>query len=253
MDIIDIRQEQADAGNTANLPAAVAEVKLLVEQMDKEQQNQDRRLEELERKAAARRQAGPVCEKILNDNNTGELLKPVPTSPSSEAPEVLEARKPGSPCTVSGMDQERLQRVIQEVTQEVPKRSNSAWFVKGDTRINRKGRGLRRVPTLAERVENWDGLRACPVCGREPTPKSGRLMRLTVSEKELRDRLAGVTFDCPYLLTLPVDAGIVAVELDPVRGAVFTYHSEEFKLVRAEESTPELHRHVQGMLRPRSW
>jgi hypothetical protein len=46
------------------------------------------------------------------------------------------------------------------------KRSNRGLFRKGDPRINRQGRALKRVPTLAERLKAWDGKGTCPACGR---------------------------------------------------------------------------------------
>jgi len=226
-------------------------LRLLVEEVQKEAKNQDRRLEELERKAAARRQARLIREEAHNGSDTGGPMNTVSKGTSLDAPKELVAGKTEPVEKANG--QEADQKDDPNVVQEAAKRANCAWFVKGGTRINRKGRGLKPVPTLVERVKTWDGQRACPVCGREPTPKSGRLMRLTVSEKELRGRLAAVTFDCAYLLTLPDDARIVVVDLDPVRGAIFTYHSEEFKPVHAEEPIPELCRHVQGLKRPRSW
>jgi hypothetical protein len=131
------------------------------------------------------------------------------------------------------------------------KERNRGWFRKGDHRINRLGRGLKRVLTLAEKVKAWDGNGPCPVCSREIPPKSGRLMKESLPEQELRRCLAN-SLNCPYVLTLPDDARIVAVELDPAGEVVFLYCSEQFKAVPAEGPIPALTRHHFGV-RSRSW
>jgi hypothetical protein len=212
-------QGQVEAGNIANGSKDGSRIELtpLVQDLV-------RRLEDLERKAAARRRAR------LN---------------GSAAERKAEKPEPAEKGDGQGTDAKGVK--------EPAKRSNRGWFKAGDERINVLGRGLKRKPTLAEKAESWDGKEPCPVCGREPLPKSGRLMQHAVSEKELRGRLAMTTHDCAYLLTLPDDARIVAVELDPVRGEVFTYESEQFKALREGQPIPELRRHVQGMLHPQSW
>src|SRR5947207_2950482 len=98
------------------------------------------------------------------------------------------------------MDHE--QKAIQAPAKKAkPAKRNRGWFRRGDTRINQLGRALRRVPTLTEKVKKWDGQAACPVCERKPSPKSGQVMQLSLSERELRGRLTLVTFDCAYELT----------------------------------------------------
>src|SRR5262249_59278849 len=84
------------------------------------------------------------------------------------------------------------------------KRKNRGSFQPGDARINRLGRRLKRVPTLDEKIKAWDGKRPCPRCGREPLPKSGRLMQELVREESLRRCLANL-LDPPYVLSLPGD------------------------------------------------
>jgi hypothetical protein len=132
-------------------------------------------------------------------------------------------------------------------------RKNRGWFRRGDPRINRLGRGLKRVPTLAEKVRAWDGQSACPVCSQEPPPKGGQIMTLSVSFGDLRERLSFASSLCPYVLTLPSDAHIVAVEMDPKGGMRVTYRSKEFKPVQVGEPIPELIRHVLGLKNGRSW
>jgi hypothetical protein len=135
---------------------------------------------------------------------------------------------------------------------EPAKKANRGSFKPGDHRINRRGRAVRRVPTLAERVEAWGGNGPCPVCGRESPPKSGRLMQQVLSEKELRARLTSVGHDSPYVVHLPDDAQIVAIELNPVRGVVVTFRSERFKPVVGGEPIRELGRSHFGE-RPKWW
>ncbi len=129
-------------------------------------------------------------------------------------------------------------------------RRNRGWFPPGVSG-NPAGRGYKRVPTMAEKVKAWDGKGLCPVCSREIPPKSGRLMQESLSEEALRRCLAN-SLDSPYVLTLPGDARIVAVELDPAGGVVVIYRSEQFKPVQAEGPIPKLSRHHFGQ-RARSW
>jgi hypothetical protein len=48
---------------------------------------------------------------------------------------------------------------------------NRGQFRPDDSRINRLGRGLKREPSLEERVKAWDWRGPCPTCARTPPPK----------------------------------------------------------------------------------
>ncbi len=145
------------------------------------------------------------------------------------------------------------QGLHQGMDQGSAKERNRGRFRKGDHRINRLGRALRRVPTLAEKVEKWDRQGPCPACDRQPAPRTGPLMKQILSEKELRQRLTMTTPDSSYVVHLPDDAKIVAIELDAAQGVVVvTYCSERFRPVAAGEPIKELVRAHFGQ-QPKWW
>src|SRR5262249_4701348 len=118
---------------------------------------------------------------------------------------------------------------------------NRGQFRPGDARINRLGRGLKRVPSLEERVKAWDGRGPCPTCARTPPPKTGGIATVFVQEERLRLSLCGTYCSDSYWTDLPDDARIIAIEPVPTRaGFVLTFYSERFAPVLAGQPVPEL-------------
>jgi hypothetical protein len=130
--------------------------------------------------------------------------------------------------------------VGQEGKKPTKKPRNRGQFRPGDARINRLGRGLKRVPSLAERVKAWDRRGPCPACAQTPPPKTGRIATLFANEERLRRALSSGYQDS-YSLDLPDDARIIAFEPALARaGFVLTLYSERFTPVQAGQPIPEL-------------
>jgi hypothetical protein len=105
-----------------------------------------------------------------------------------------------------------------------PGPANRGWFRRGDPRINRRGRPR-------------NGVTAAPRQQTEKKPLSGQLKRLSVPVSDLRVRLAREKG--PWMVNLPNDFRIVALELDPVQQMiVLTIHSQVFQAVQEDEEIP---------------
>jgi hypothetical protein len=120
--------------------------------------------------------------------------------------------------------------------QAVRKR-NRGWFQPGDGRINRMGRP--RGPERAARRAQAGK----PVCGR--------VRILFVPDDDLRRSLSSNLH--PWLINLPKDFRIVAVDRDPNRkGFVMTIYSENFREIGEGEQIPEFKPAYNG-LKWRTW